>query len=114
MSDNFTNNNNTADEKKTLKDIQELLERNKISADDIIKLSELEIIKQKKKDIQNLIEKFENDLFLEKIEFKKVDEILTNLIEQLKDKRKKKRNKKTTVTENNQNQNEVTEEIVNN
>ena len=96
MDNNFTNINNTADEKKTLKDIQEILEKNKISADDIKKFTEYETIKTKKEDIENLLKKFENDFDENKITFKSIDEILTDIIEQLKDKRKKKRNKKTT------------------
>lgn len=109
MNENFTNNDNTAidntadelknnnltDEKKTLNDIQEILKKNKISADDIKKFTEYETIKTKKEDIEKLLKKFEDDFIENKITFKSIDEILTDIIEQLKEKRKKKRNKKT-------------------
>lgn len=104
MNDNFTNentadelkNNNLTDEKKILNDIKELLEKNKISADDIKKFTEFQTVKTKKEDIENLLKKIEDDFVENKISFKNLDEILTDIIEQLKDKRKKKRNKKTT------------------
>lgn len=110
MNDNFTNNDNTAvhnttveeknnnltDEKKTLNDIKELLEKNKISPDDIKKFTEFQAVKSKKEDIENLLKKIEDDFVENKITFKSIDEILTDIIEQLKEKRKKKRNKKTT------------------
>lgn len=104
MNDNFTNentadelkNNNLTDEKKILNDIKELLEKNKISADDIKKFTEFQAVKTKKEDIENLLKKIEDDFVENKISFKNLDEILTDIIEQLKDKRKKKRNKKTT------------------
>ena len=109
MNENFTNNNNTAidnatveeknnnltDEKKTLNNIKELLEKNKISADDIKKFTEFQAVKSKKEDIENLLKKIEDDFVENKITFKSIDEILTDIIEQLKEKRKKKRNKKT-------------------
>lgn len=95
MNNNFTNEN-TADEKKILNDIKELLEKNKISADDIKKFTEFQAVKTKKEDIENLLKKIEDDFVENKISFKKLDEILTDIIEQLKEKRKKKRNKKTT------------------
>lgn len=103
MNDNFTNentadelkNNNLTDEKKILNDIKELLEKNKISADDIKKFTEFQAVKTKKEDIENLLKKIEDDFVENKISFKNLDEILTDIIEQLKDKRKKKRNKKT-------------------
>lgn len=104
MGNNFTNentadelkNNNLTDEKKILNDIKELLEKNKISADDIKKFTEFQAVKTKKEDIENLLKKIEDDFVENKISFKKLDEILTDIIEQLKEKRKKKRNKKTT------------------
>ena len=104
MNNNFTNentanelkNNNLTDEKKILNDIKELLEKNKISADDIKKFTEFQAVKTKKEDIENLLKKIEDDFVENKISFKNLDEILTDIIEQLKDKRKKKRNKKTT------------------
>ena len=110
MNENFSNNGNTAidnttveeknnnltDEKKTLNNIKELLEKNKISADDIKKFTEFQAVKTKKEDIENLLKKIEDDFVENKISFKNLDEILTDIIEQLKDKRKKKRNKKTT------------------
>lgn len=104
MNDNFTNentadelkNNNLTDEKKILNDIKELLEKNKISADDIKKFTEFQAVKTKKEDIENLLKKIEDDFVENKISFKNLDEILTDIIEQLKEKRKKKRNKKTT------------------
>lgn len=104
MNDNFTNentadelkNNNLTDEKKILNDIKELLEKNKISADDIKKFTEFQAVKTKKEDIENLLKKIEDDFVENKISFKNLDEILTDIIEQLKDKRKKKKNKKTT------------------
>lgn len=106
MNENFTNNDNTAvdnttidntaDGKKILKNIKELLEKNKISDDDIKKFTEFQAVKTKKEDIENLLKKFEDDFVENKITFKNVDEILTDIIEQLKDKRKKKRNKKAT------------------
>ena len=104
MNNNFTNentanelkNNNLNDEKKILNDIKELLEKNKISADDIKKFTEFQAVKTKKEDIENLLKKIEDDFVENKISFKNLDEILTDIIEQLKDKRKKKRNKKTT------------------
>lgn len=110
MNNNFTNDNNTAidntadelknnnltDEKKTLENIKELLEKNKISADDIKKFTEFQAVKSKKEDIENLLKKIEDDFVENKITFKSIDEILTDIIEQLKEKRKKKRNKKTT------------------
>ena len=99
MNNNFTNentadelkNNNLTDEKKILNDIKELLEKNKISADDIKKFTEFQAVKTKKEDIENLLKKIEDDFVENKISFKKLDEILTDIIEQLK-----KRNKKTT------------------
>lgn len=110
MNENFTNDNNTAinnatveeknnnltDEKKILNDIKELLEKNKITADDIKKFTEFQAVKSKKEDIENLLKKIEDDFVENKITFKSIDEILTDIIEQLKEKRKKKRNKKTT------------------
>lgn len=110
MNNNFTNDNNTAidntadelknnnltDEKKTLNNIKELLEKNKITADDIKKFTEFQAVKSKKEDIENLLKKIEDDFIENKITFKSIDEILTDIIEQLKEKRKKKRNKKTT------------------
>ena len=109
MDNNFTHDNNTAidntaveeknnnltDEKKTLNNIKELLEKNKINADDIKKFTEFQAIKTKKEDIENLLKKIEDDFVENKITFKSIDEILTDIIEQLKEKRKKKRNKKT-------------------
>lgn len=109
MNNNFTNDNNTAidntadelknnnltDEKKTLNNIKELLEKNKITADDIKKFTEFQAVKSKKEDIENLLKKIEDDFIENKITFKSIDEILTDIIEQLKEKRKKKRNKKT-------------------
>ena len=76
MNDNFTNNDNTAvhnttveeknnnltDEKKTLNDIKELLEKNKISADDIKKFTEFQAVKSKKEDIENLLKKLKMTL----------------------------------------------------
>lgn len=119
MNDNFTNentadelkNNNLTDEKKILNDIKELLEKNKISADDIKKFTEFQAVKTKKEDIENLLKKIEDDFVENKISFKNLDEILTDIIEQLKDKRKKKRNKKTTkkTEEKVENLNEVQE-----
>lgn len=110
MNENFSNNDNTAidntadelknnnltDEKKTLNNIKELLEKNKISAYDIKKFTEFQAVKSKKEDIENLLKKIEDDFVENKITFKSIDEILTDIIEQLKEKRKKKRNKKTT------------------
>lgn len=110
MNENFSNNGNTAidnttveeknnnltDEKKTLNNIKELLEKNKITADDIKKFTEFQAVKSKKEDIENLLKKIEDDFIENKITFKSIDEILTDIIEQLKEKRKKKRNKKTT------------------
>lgn len=110
MNENFSNNDNTAndntadelknnnltDEKKTLNNIKELLEKNKITADDIKKFTEFQAVKSKKEDIENLLKKIEDDFIENKITFKSIDEILTDIIEQLKEKRKKKRNKKTT------------------
>lgn len=105
MNDNFTNNDNTADEltnnnnltdeKKTLNDIKELLEKNKISADDIKRFTEFQAIKTKKEDIENLLKKIEDDFVENKITFKNVDETFTIILDTLKEKRKKKRNKKT-------------------
>ncbi|QYR60240.1 hypothetical protein [Fusobacterium polymorphum] len=104
MNDNFTNentadelkNNNLSDEKKTLNDIKELLEKNKISADDIKRFTEYETVKTVKKDIEDLLKKFEDDFVENKITFKNVDETFTIILDTLKEKRKKKRNKKTT------------------
>ena len=114
MNDNFTNNDNTAvdntanelknnnssdeknDEKKTLENIKELLEKNKITADDIKRFTEFQDVKTKKEDIENLLKKFEDDFAENKITFKNVDEIFTSILDTLKEKRKKKRNKKTT------------------
>lgn len=105
MNNNFTNDNNTAveeknnnltDEKKTLNDIQEILKKNKISADDIKKFTEYETVKTVKKDIEDLLKKFEDDFIENKITFKNVDETFTLILDTLKEKRKKKRNKKTT------------------
>ena len=110
MNENFTNNDNTAidntadelknnnltDEKKTLNDIKELLEKNKISADDIKRFTEYETVKTVKKDIEDLLKKFEDDFIENKITFKNVDETFTLILDTLKEKRKKKRNKKTT------------------
>lgn len=106
MNENFTNNNNTADEltnnnnltdeKKTLENIKELLEKNKITADDIKRFTEYETVKTVKKDIEDLLKKFEDDFVENKITFKNVDEIFTIILDTLKEKRKKKRNKKTT------------------
>lgn len=109
MNDNFTNNDNTAvdnttveeknnnltDEKKTLENIKELLEKNKITADDIKRFTEFQDIKTKKEDIEKLLKKFEDDFAENKITFKNVDEIFTIILDTLKEKRKKKRNKKT-------------------
>ena len=107
MNDNFTNNDNTAidnttveekkltDEKKTLNDIQKLLEKNKISADDIKRFTEFQDVKTKKEDIEKLLKKFEDDFAENKITFKNVDETFTIILDTLKEKRKKKRNKKT-------------------
>lgn len=110
MNDNFTNNDNTAidntadelknnnltDEKKTLENIKELLEKNKITADDIKRFTEYETVKTVKKDIEDLLKKFEDDFVENKITFKNVDETFTIILDTLKEKRKKKRNKKTT------------------
>lgn len=104
MNNNFTNentadelkNNNLSDEKKTLNDIKELLEKNKISADDIKRFTEYETVKTVKKDIEDLLKKFEDDFVENKITFKNVDETFTIILDTLKEKRKKKRNKKTT------------------
>lgn len=104
MNDNFTNentadelkNNNLTDEKKILNDIKELLEKNKISADDIKRFTEYETVKTVKKDIEDLLKKFEDDFVENKITFKNVDETFTIILDTLKEKRKKKRNKKTT------------------
>ena len=104
MNDNFTNentadelkNNNLRDEKNTLNDIKELLEKNKISADDIKRFTEYETVKTVKKDIEDLLKKFEDDFVENKITFKNVDETFTIILDTLKEKRKKKRNKKTT------------------
>lgn len=109
MNDNFTNNDNTAidntadelknnnltDEKKTLENIKELLEKNKITADDIKRFTEYETVKTVKKDIEDLLKKFEDDFVENKITFKNVDETFTIILDTLKEKRKKKRNKKT-------------------
>lgn len=109
MNDNFTNNDNTAvdnttveeknnnltDEKKTLENIKELLEKNKITADDIKRFTEYETVKTVKKEIEDLLKKFEDDFVENKITFKNVDEIFTIILDTLKEKRKKKRNKKT-------------------
>ena len=109
MNDNFTNNDNTAvdnttnelknnnltDEKKTLNDIKELLEKNKISADDIKRFTEYETVKTVKKEIEDLLKNFEDDFVENKITFKNVDEIFTSILDTLREKRKKKRNKKT-------------------
>lgn len=89
-------NNNSTDEKKTLNDIKELLEKNKISADDIKRFTEYETVKTVKKDIEDLLKKFEDDFIENKITFKNLDEIFTLILDTLKEKRKKKRNKKTT------------------
>ena len=94
--DELTNNNNLTDEKKTLNDIKELLEKNKISADDIKRFTEYETVKTVKKDIEDLLKKFEDDFIENKITFKNLDEIFTLILDTLKEKRKKKRNKKTT------------------
>lgn len=108
MNDNFTNNDNTdidnttveekklTDEKKTLNDIQKLLEKNKISADDIKRFTEFQDVKTKKEDIENLLKKFEDDFVENKITFKNLDETFTLILDTLREKRKKKRNKKTT------------------
>ena len=104
MNNNFTNentadelkNNNLTDEKKTLNDIKELLEKNKITADDIKRFTEYETVKSVKKDIEDLLKKFEDDFIENKITFKNVDETFTIILDTLKEKRKKKRNKKTT------------------
>ena len=105
MNENFTNNDNTAveeknnnltDEKKTLENIKELLEKNKITADDIKRFTEFQDVKTKKEDIENLLKKFEDDFAENKITFKNVDEIFTSILDTLKEKRKKKRNKKAT------------------
>ena len=110
MNDNFTNNDNTAidntadelknnnltDEKKTLENIKELLEKNKITADDIKRFTEYETVKTVKKDIEDLLKKFEDDFVENKITFKNVDETFTLILDTLKEKRKKKRNKKAT------------------
>ena len=96
MNNNFTNDNNTADEKKTLENIKELLEKNKITADDIKRFTEYETVKTKKEDIEKLLKKFEDDFAENKITFKNVDKIFTSILDTLKEKRKKKRNKKTT------------------
>lgn len=109
MNENFSNNDNTAndntavelknnnltDEKKTLENIKELLEKNKITADDIKRFTEYETVKTKKEDIEKLLKKFEDDFAENKITFKNVDEIFTSILDTLKEKRKKKRNKKT-------------------
>ena len=95
MNDNFTNIDNTADEKKTLENIKELLEKNKITADDIKRFTEFQDIKTKKEDIEKLLKKFEDDFAENKITFKNVDEIFTSILDTLREKRKKKRNKKT-------------------
>ena len=110
MNDNFTNNDNTAvdnttveeknnnltDEKKTLENIKELLEKNKITADDIKRFTEYETVKTVKKEIEDLLKKFEDDFVENKITFKNVDETFTSILDTLKEKRKKKRNKKAT------------------
>ena len=114
MNDNFTNNDNTAidntavelknnnssdeknDEKKTLENIKELLEKNKITADDIKRFTEFQDVKTKKEDIEKLLKKFEDDFAENKITFKNVDETFTIILDTLKEKRKKKRNKKAT------------------
>ena len=110
MNENFSNNGNTAidnttveeknnnltDEKKTLNNIKELLEKNKITADDIKKFTEFQAVKSKKEDIENLLKKIEDDFVENKITFKNLDEIFTSILDTLKEKRKKKRNKKTT------------------
>lgn len=110
MNENFSNNDNTAndntavelknnnltDEKKTLENIKELLEKNKITADDIKRFTEFQDVKTKKEDIEKLLKKFEDDFAENKITFKNVDEIFTSILDTLKEKRKKKRNKKTT------------------
>ena len=110
MNENFSNNDNTAndntavelknnnltDEKKTLENIKELLEKNKITADDIKRFTEFQDVKTKKEDIEKLLKKFEDDFAENKITFKNVDEIFTSILDTLKKKRKKKRNKKTT------------------
>ena len=89
MNDNFTNNDNTAidntadelknnnltDEKKTLNNIKELLEKNKITADDIKKFTEFQAVKTKKEDIENLLKKIEDDFVENEITFKSIDEI---------------------------------------
>lgn len=104
MNENLTNNDNTADElknnnltdeKKTLENIKELLEKNKITADDIKRFTEFQDIKTKKEDIEKLLKKFEDDFAENKITFKNVDETFTLILDTLKEKRKKKRNKKT-------------------
>lgn len=104
MNDNTANdntadelkNNNLTDEKKTLNDIKELLEKNKITADDIKRFTEFQDVKTKKEDIEKLLKKFEDDFAENKITFKNLDEIFTSILDTLKEKRKKKRNKKTT------------------
>ena len=102
MNDNTANdntadelkNNNLTDEKKTLNDIKELLEKNKITADDIKRFTEFQDVKTKKEDIEKLLKKFEDDFAENKITFKNLDEIFTSILDTLKEKRKKKRNKK--------------------
>ena len=102
MNDNFTNNDNTAvdnttveeknnnltdeknDEKKTLENIKELLEKNKITADDIKRFTEYETVKTVKKEIEDLLKKFEDDFVENKITFKNVDEIFTSILDTLK------------------------------
>lgn len=109
MNENFTNNDNTAndntavelknnnltDEKKTLENIKELLEKNKITADDIKRFTEYETVKTVKKEIEDLLKKIEDDFVENKITFKNVDETFTIILDTLKEKRKKKKNKKT-------------------
>lgn len=109
MNENFSNNGNTAidnttveeknnnltDEKKTLENIKELLEKNKITADDIKRFTEYETVKTVKKEIEDLLKKIEDDFVENKITFKNVDETFTIILDTLKEKRKKKKNKKT-------------------
>ena len=95
MNDNTANdntadelkNNNLTDEKKTLNDIKELLEKNKITADDIKRFTEFQDVKTKKEDIEKLLKKFEDDFAENKITFKNLDEIFTSILDTLKEKR---------------------------
>jgi len=100
--------------KITLEEIKKLLEENKINPKDLEKLNELEKIKKKNEEIINLLDKFEKLLNNKKISSTKVDEILNNVIDILKNNLPKRKPKKSAsdekITEKNDVNNTETEE----